>query len=156
MKQGEGVKSLNSLAPAAFNCKASSSLKNRKETPMIGYVTLGTNDLKKAAAFYDKLCAEMGMGRFMENDRLIAWGGPGGGAGFGIALPYDGKPMTVGNGVMAAFGAKDKAHVDRIHKLALSLGGSCEGPPGPRGDSGFYAGYFRDPDSNKLNAFVMG
>ena len=69
---------------------------------MIGYVTLGTNDLKKSAAFYDKLCAEMGMGRFMENARLIAWGGPGGGAGFGIALPYDGKPMTVGNGVMAA------------------------------------------------------
>ena len=123
---------------------------------MIGYVTLGTNDLKKAAAFYDKLCAEMGMGRFMANDRLIAWGGPGGGAGFGIALPHDGKPMTVGNGVMAAFGAKDKAHVDRIHQLALSLGGACEGPPGPRGDSGFYAGYFRDPDGNKLNAFVMG
>ena len=77
---------------------------------MIGYVTLGTNDLKKSAAFYDKLCAQMGMGRFMANDRLIAWGGPGGGAGFGVALPYDGKPMTVGNGVMAAFGAKDKAH----------------------------------------------
>src|SRR3954453_12840879 len=95
---------------------------------MIGYVTLGTNDLTKSAAFYDKLCAEMGMGRFMANDRLIAWGGPGGGAGFGVALPYDGKSMTVGNGVMAAFGAKDKAHVDRIHKLALSLGATCEGP----------------------------
>jgi predicted lactoylglutathione lyase len=144
------------LAPAALNCKTLSIPKIVRSNPMIGYVTLGTNDLKKAAAFYDKLCAEMGMGRFMENDRLIAWGGPGGGAGFGIALPYDGKAMTVGNGVMAAFGAKDKAHVDRIHQLALSLGGACEGPPGPRGDSGFYAAYFRDPDGNKLNAFVMG
>ena len=96
---------------------------------MIGYVTVGTNDLKKAGEFYDKLCSELGMGRFMANDRLIAWGGPGGGAGFGVALPFDGKPMTVGNGVMAAFGAKDKAHVDRIHKLVLSLGGTCEGPP---------------------------
>jgi hypothetical protein len=97
------------LAPAAFNCKVSSFLKNREgQTPLIGYVTSGTNDLKKAAAFYDKLCAEMGMERFMENDRLIAWGGPGGGAGFGIALPYDGKPMTVGNGAMAAFEAKTK------------------------------------------------
>ena len=122
---------------------------------MIGYVTLGTNDLKKSAGFYDKLCAEMGMGRFMENDRLIAWGGPGGGAGFGVALPYDGKPMTVGNGVMAAFGAKDKAQVDRVHQLALSLGGSCEGPPGQRMPN-FYAAYFRDLDGNKLNAFVMG
>ncbi len=98
---------------------------------MIGYVTVGTNDLKKASAFYDKICGEMGMGRFMEYDRFIAWGGPGGGAGFGVALPFDGKPMSVGNGVMAAFEAKDKAQVDRIHKLALSLGGTCEGVPGP-------------------------
>ena len=29
---------------------------------MIGYVTLGTKDLKKAAAFYDKIAAEMGIG----------------------------------------------------------------------------------------------
>ena len=66
---------------------------------MIGYVTVGTSDLKKAGEFYDKLCGELGMGRFMASDRLIAWGGPGGGAGFGVALPYDGKPMTIGNGV---------------------------------------------------------
>jgi catechol 2,3-dioxygenase-like lactoylglutathione lyase family enzyme len=123
---------------------------------MIGYVTIGTNDLKKASEFYDKICGELGMGRFMANDRLIAWGGPGGGAGFGVALPHDGKPMTVGNGVMAALRAKDKAQVDRVHKLALSLGGTCEGPPGPRGTSGFYAAYFRDPEGNKLNAYVMG
>jgi catechol 2,3-dioxygenase-like lactoylglutathione lyase family enzyme len=122
---------------------------------MIGYVTLGTNDLKKAGAFYDKICGELGAGRFMESDRLIAWGKPGGGAGIGLALPHDGKPMTVGNGVMAAFSAKDKAQVDRLHQLALSLGGSCEGPPGPRSEK-FYASYFRDPDGNKLNAFVMG
>jgi catechol 2,3-dioxygenase-like lactoylglutathione lyase family enzyme len=122
---------------------------------MIGYVTVGTNDLKKAGEFYDKICGELGMGRFMANDRLIAWGGPGKGAGFGVALPYDGKPMTVGNGVMAAFGARDKEQVDRVHKLALSLGGSCEGPPGQRSPQ-FYAAYFRDPEGNKLNAFVMG
>jgi catechol 2,3-dioxygenase-like lactoylglutathione lyase family enzyme len=73
---------------------------------MIGYVTVGTNDIKKAGDFYDKICGELGMGRFMANDRLIAWGGPGGGAGFGVALPYDGKPMTIGNGVMAAFGGE--------------------------------------------------
>jgi len=105
---------------------------------MIGYVTVGTNDLKKAGEFYDKICSELGMGRFMADDRLIAWGSPGGGAGFGVALPYDGKPMTVGNGVMAAFGAKDKAQVDRVYKLALSLGGKCEGAPGQRSEK-FYA-----------------
>jgi predicted lactoylglutathione lyase len=121
---------------------------------MIGYVTLGTRDLKKAAALYDKIAAEMGIGRFMESDTFVAWG-DGGGAGLGLTAPFDGKAMTVGNGVMVALGAKDKAQVDRIYKLALSLGGTDEGPPGPRGE-GFYAAYFRDLDGNKLNAFVMG
>ena len=122
---------------------------------MIGYVTLGTKDLKKAAAFYDKIAAEMGIGRFMESETFIAWGSAGGSAGLGVTMPFDGKPMTVGNGVMVALAAKDKAQVDRIYKLALSLGGRDEGPPGQRGE-GFYAAYFRDPEGNKLNAFVMG
>ncbi|THD63384.1 MAG: VOC family protein [Bradyrhizobium sp.] len=121
---------------------------------MIGYVTLGTRDLKKAAAFYDKIAAEMGIGRFMESDDFIAWGS-GDGAGLGLTKPFDGKPMSVGNGVMVALAAKDRAEVDRIYKLALSLGGTDEGAPGPRGDGGFYAAYFRDLDGNKLNAFVM-
>ena len=60
---------------------------------MIGYVTLGTKDLQKAAAFYDKIAAEMGIGRFMESDTFIAWGSPGGGAGLGLCKPFDGKPM---------------------------------------------------------------
>jgi predicted lactoylglutathione lyase len=122
---------------------------------MIGYVTLGTSDLRKAAAFYDKIAAEMGIGRFMESDTFVAWG-DGGGAGLGVTQPFDGKPMTIGNGVMVALAAKDKAAVDRLYKLALALGGTDEGPPGPRGDGGFYAAYFRDLDGNKLNAFVMG
>jgi len=122
---------------------------------MIGYVTLGTSDLKKVAAFYDKIAAELGIGRFMESDTFVAWG-DGGGAGLGMTQPFDGKPMTIGNGVMVALAAKDKAAVDRLYKLALSLGGTDEGPPGPRGDGGFYAAYFRDLDGNKLNAFVMG
>jgi predicted lactoylglutathione lyase len=45
--------------------------------------------------------------------------------------------------------------VVRLHAIALANGGTCEGEPGPRGDGGFYAAYFRDPDGNKLNAFLM-
>src|SRR5260370_20769108 len=74
---------------------------------MIGYVTLGTKDLKKAAVFYDKIAAEMGIGRFMESDAFIAWGSADGSAGLGLTMPFDGKPMTVGNGVMVALAAKD-------------------------------------------------
>jgi predicted lactoylglutathione lyase len=122
---------------------------------MIGYVTLGTNDLARAATFYDAIAAECGVARMMENEQFIAWGKPGGGAGIGLTKPFNGLPATVGNGVMVALEAKDRAQVDRIHRLALSLGGTDEGAPGARGE-GFYAAYFRDLDGNKLNAFVMG
>ncbi len=122
---------------------------------MIGYVTVGTNDLEKAARFYDALAAEMGVGRMMEFDNFIAWGAPGGAAGVAATKPFDGNPATVGNGVMVALEAKDKDQVQKLYDIALAHGGTCEGAPGPRGDS-FFAGYFRDPDGNKLNAFVMG
>ncbi len=122
---------------------------------MIGYVTLGTTDLERAARFYDAIAAELGTPRMFTTDNFIAWGTPEGGAGIGLCYPHDGKPMSVGNGVMVALQAKDKAQVHRIYDLAISLGATDEGPPGPRGDT-FYAGYFRDPDGNKLNAFVMG
>lgn len=122
---------------------------------MIGYVTLGTNDLARGAAFYDAIARELGFGRMMDNDQFIAWGELGGAPGMALTKPYDGKAATVGNGVMVALAARDKAQVDRLHALALSLGGTCEGPPGPRGE-GFYAAYFRDPDGNKLNAFHAG
>jgi catechol 2,3-dioxygenase-like lactoylglutathione lyase family enzyme len=121
---------------------------------MIGYVTLGTNDLLRAAKFYDAIAAEMDTGRMMESDSFIAWGKPGGAAGIGLTKPFDGNAQTVGNGVMVALEAKDQAQVHKLHEIALAEGGSCEGPPGPRGD-GFYAAYFRDPDGNKLNAFIM-
>ena len=121
---------------------------------MIGYVTLGTNDLQRAAKFYDAIAAELETPRMMEFDTFIAWGKPGGGAGIGLTKPYDGNAATVGNGVMVALEAKDEAQVQRLYDIALANGGTCEGPPGPRGE-GFYAGYFRDPDGNKLNAFVM-
>ncbi len=122
---------------------------------MIGYVTLGTNDLQRGAPFYDAIAAVLGVARMMENEAFIAWGTPGGGAGIGLTKPHDGKPATIGNGTMVALEAKDRAQVDRLHALALSFGGADEGAPGDRG-GGFYAGYFRDLDGNKLNAFVMG
>ncbi len=122
---------------------------------MIGYVTVGTNDLPRAAKFYDAIAAEMGTGRMMEFETFIAWGTPGGGCGIAATKPYDGQAASIGNGVMVAIEARDSAQVDQLYAIALANGGTDEGAPGPRGD-GFYAGYFRDPDGNKLNAFVMG
>ena len=122
---------------------------------MIGYVTLGTNDLKKAAKFYDALAKEMGVGRMMDFEEFIAWGEMGGAPGIAATKPADGRAASVGNGVMVALQAEDKDQVQRLYDLSLANGGSDEGAPGPRADEGFYAGYFRDPDGNKLNAFCM-
>ena len=121
---------------------------------MIGYVTLGTNDLPRAAAFYDALLGEMGAKRFMEFDTFIAWTVTPESPGIALTKPFDGNAATVGNGVMVALEAKDPATVDRMYNKAMSLGATDEGPAGPRGDN-FYAGYFRDPDGNKLSFFCM-
>jgi predicted lactoylglutathione lyase len=126
-----------------------------KEGPMIGYVTLGTNDIARAARFYDALLADLGAKRAMEMETFIAWGAAPGTPMLAVIKPFDKKPATVGNGVMVALAASSKARVDAIHRKALELGAKDEGAPGPRGD-GFYAGYFRDLDGNKLNAFFIG
>ena len=123
---------------------------------MIGYVTVGTNDLARAAKFYDAIAGEMGTGRMMEFDTFIAWGTPDGPAGIAATKPFDGQAASVGNGMMVALQARDQAQVKRLYEIVLANGGSDEGAPGPRGDEGFYAAYFRDPDGNKLNAFTMG
>ena len=123
---------------------------------MIGYVTVGTPDMARAAAFYDALFAPLGAKRFMEiGERLILWGVARGRPGFGVVMPYDGQPQQRGNGHMTALLAGSRENVDRLHALALQLGGTDEGAPGDRG-YGFYGGYFRDLDGNKLNFFHMG
>jgi catechol 2,3-dioxygenase-like lactoylglutathione lyase family enzyme len=122
---------------------------------MLGYVTIGTRDLPRAVKFYDAIAKEMDTPRLMEFETFIAWQKPDGPPGVAVTLPYDKQAATVGNGMMVALKAKDAAQVKRIYDLALSMGGTDEGPPGDRG-GGFYAAYFRDLDGNKLNAFCMG
>lgn len=121
---------------------------------MLGYVTLGTNDLPRAAAFYDAIAKVMGVGRMMEFDTFIAWGEMGGAPGIAATKPFDGKEATVGNGTMVALMVDSTDKVQAVYEAALANGGTDEGAPGPRGDDGFYAGYFRDPDGNKLNIFT--
>ncbi len=120
---------------------------------MLGYITLGTNNLPRAAAFYDTLLGAMGARRSFEFERGIAWAN-GEGTSLGLLTPFDGQPATIGNGVMVALQCAHIADVDRLHSLAISLGAADEGKPGERWP-GFYAGYFRDLDGNKLNVFCM-
>jgi catechol 2,3-dioxygenase-like lactoylglutathione lyase family enzyme len=121
---------------------------------MIGYVTLGTNNYDEAAKFYDELFATIGAGRIMEMETFIAWSPSMAAPAISIIKPFDGKPATVGNGVMVAIPFDSTDKVDAFHAKAMSLGAKDEGAPGARSDN-FYAGYFRDMDGNKLNAFCM-
>jgi len=122
---------------------------------MIGYASVGTNDLDKAIAFFDALLADLGATTVMQDEgRMKVYGG-GHGAMMMITKPYDGKAATVGNGGMIALAAGSREKVDALYKKALELGGTDEGAPGERGP-GFYGAYFRDLDGNKFCAFHVG
>ena len=123
---------------------------------MIGYVTLGTNDLEKAVSFYDQLLSTIGAGRFIDTEQFVAWSAGMDQPGILVTKPFDGQAATVGNGTMVAIQLDSNEKVDAFYQKAIELGGTCEGKPGLRGElTGFYAGYFRDLDGNKLNAFHM-
>ena len=125
---------------------------------MIGYVTLGSNRLTEAKAFYDKLLATIGVGTLFEHGSGGRIYGRPGGPMFGVVGPYNGQPATAGNGTMIGFPLDSREQVDRFHRTALELGGTDEGAPGPRGpaESKAYMAYFRDLDRNKLTAFHFG
>ena len=123
---------------------------------MIGYVTIGTNDFDRALQFYDDLFASVGTERLWKHGTMAAWGPSRDEPAFCITSPYDGNAASVGNGVMIALKVGSSDEVDALHAKALALGGTDEGAPGPRGKSGFYGGYFRDLDGNKLNAYIPG
>jgi predicted lactoylglutathione lyase len=119
---------------------------------MIGYVTLGTNDLPRAVRFYEALLSVLNATVAYESDRSKAW--TTGQGSLSICVPFDGKPATAGNGTMVALAVDSTARVDALYKKAIELGGTDEGPPGER-FPGYYGAYFRDLDGNKLNAFFM-
>jgi predicted lactoylglutathione lyase len=123
---------------------------------MIGYVTIGTSDLGRAMSFYDTVLAELGASQLYSTARLAAWGTSKNGPMLMVTLPYDESAATAGNGVMVALAARTRDVVDAVYRKAVELGAKDEGPPGPRGTRGFYAGYFRDLDRNKLNVFIPG
>ena len=127
---------------------------------MIGYVTVGTNDLDRSRAFYDALFTELGASRLMELDSGFTLYGTGWGKpGVAVTRPYNGEAAQPGNGAMVSLVVDGRDKVDRLHAKALQLGGSDEGAPGlrgPEGDRAFYGAYFRDLDGNKFCVFRMG
>lgn len=124
---------------------------------MFSYIMLGTNNLPRAIQFYDPLMELLGQPQAGRNEE-----GASGGTfnsnhtvGLCIGSPFDRQPASVGNGTMVALNARSVEHIEQLHTLALSLGGTDEGTPGhrPQYGQGFYSAYVRDPDGNKL-AFI--
>jgi catechol 2,3-dioxygenase-like lactoylglutathione lyase family enzyme len=123
---------------------------------MLGYVTVGTNNLARATAFYDELFAVLGVPRLFSFERGVYYGKNT--MQFGVLIPFNQDIACAGNGAMVALNAAARAKVDELHAAALRLGGVDEGAPGLRGNAamGFYGAYFRDLDRNKLCVFRMG
>ncbi len=126
---------------------------------MIGYVTLGTDDLDRARDFYDALLGTIGAKRLMqfgdEDGGFTMWGTAMNRPGVVVTRPYDKRPADPGNGNMVALAMDSTDKVDALYAKALELGATDEGGPGYRGDPkfGYYFAYFRDPDGHKFAVF---
>ena len=120
---------------------------------MNGYVTLGTNDLDSAALFYEQLLESIGVKRQRETPRSVYFGSKSG-TQLVVITPADEKSATAGNGTMVALKIDNQEKIRELHALAIELGGTDEGAPGPRGTGTFWGAYFRDLDGNKLVFFT--
>lgn len=119
---------------------------------MIGYVTLGSANIERAAEFYDKLFEAVGGSRVFSRGSYIAWSNGVGEPMVGVLTPANGEPPNVANGSMIALKMKDIETVDKLHALALDLGAENQGDPGFRSEN-FYAAFFKDLDGHKFNFY---
>lgn len=128
---------------------------------MIGYVTIGTNDVERSCAFFDAAFEPLGYKRHFEGGGWAGYG-PNGAKDDGLqiylATPENGKAANLGNGSMLAFKAASREAVEAFHSAAIAAGGADEGKPGVRGESDppFYGAYVRDPEGNKFCAYYKG
>lgn len=126
---------------------------------MIGYVTIGTDDLDQAVAFYDPVLGALGHERAFREGGWAGYAPRGRSDQMAIFLckPFDGEPARAGNGIMVGLKAASREQVDAFHAAALANGGQDEGAPGPRPEGGAnYLAYVRDPLGNKLAAMFSG
>jgi catechol 2,3-dioxygenase-like lactoylglutathione lyase family enzyme len=123
---------------------------------MLAYIMVGTNNVKKAAKFYDAALAPLGLVKTGSDSRYIGYGPKNAPkkSQFYVTKPYNKKTATFGNGTMISLVAKSKKAVDGFHAAAIAAGGKDEGKPGPRpAGAGNYAAYVRDLDGNKICAY---
>jgi catechol 2,3-dioxygenase-like lactoylglutathione lyase family enzyme len=120
---------------------------------MFSHIMIGTNDLEKAKAFYDKVLGTLGVAPAMVDGHRIFYRTPAG--VFSVSKPINGEPATAANGGTIGFACSSAQQADAWHAAGVANGGTfCEDPPGVRqgGMGKLYLAYLRDPDGNKLCA----
>ena len=115
---------------------------------MFSPVMVGSNDVERSKAFYDKLFGKEGR----KDDRgRLAYGRKG--SLFMVSKPIDGQPACHANGGTIGFAFDSPEEVEAWHKTGVEAGGTpIEDPPGWRENAfgKLYLAYLRDPDGNKL------
>lgn len=120
---------------------------------MFSHIMIGTNNLEKAKAFYDKVLGTLGVAPAMVDGQRIFYMTPTG--VFSVSKPINGEPATTANGGTIGFACSSTQQADAWHTAGVANGGAtCEDPPGVRqgGMGKLYLAYLRDPDGNKLCA----
>jgi len=123
---------------------------------MLHHVSVGVTNFDRAAKFYDAVLATLGYKRVADfSPHAIGYGTDR--PEFWVGAPHDQKPMSVGNGTHLGFIARTKAQVHKFHEVALKVGGSNNGEPGPRPDYGpdYYGAFIYDLDGNKIEAALL-
>lgn len=112
----------------------------------MNYFVVGTNNLEASTKFYDAFFEQSEVNQVLATDRMTYWQNED--FAFALAIPFDEKPATNGNGTMVGFSVGSIEEVKRLHKKAIELGGTCEGAPNQRGP--YFSAYVRDLDKNKI------
>lgn len=119
---------------------------------MIDHVSVAVSDIRKSAAFYERVLAPLGLAKIV--DRGVS-------VGFGKTYPElwlnlrEGlAPLPQSTGVHIALRARSEDAVRAFHAAALELGGRDAGAPGPRQAAltTYFGAFIFDPDGNKIEA----
>lgn len=122
---------------------------------MIDHVSIAVSELATSAAFYEQVLAPLGLTRLVDRPATV---------GFGKRYPElwlnarpAMSPLPADTGAHVCLRATDREAVDAFHRHALALGGTCDGPPGPRqaAVTTYYGAFIRDRDGNKIEAVTF-
>ena len=124
---------------------------------MFNHIMIGTNDIEKSKAFYEKVLAVLGGRGAIDNTSASGHQHAifiHDGNTFMLTQPIDGEAATCANGMTIGFKCDSPEQVKELHDVAVANGAtSIEGPPGPR-DAGalgtMHLSYFRDLDGHKI------